>query len=119
MKEYMIKSQNINMQKVHEMSEGDMSFEKELLTAIYSSVVDLRSKYLEGIGQKDEKTIHQARHKIKPTLAIFELKSLMAVLQKGKEIISTEGLEGNLKQHQEEFVRVVDEVLRDLEEIIE
>lgn len=101
------------------MSEGDMSFEKELLTAIYSSVIDLKRKYLEGIEQRDEEVIHQARHKIKPTLAIFEIKSLMTVLQRGKEMIASNGFEGNIEQHQLEFNRMVDEVIKDLEEVMD
>ncbi|AGA79559.1 hypothetical protein Echvi_3336 [Echinicola vietnamensis DSM 17526] len=115
----MIRSMNINMDKVHEMSEGDMEFQKELLQAIASSVEELRDRYEEGIEQRDEDLLHQARHKVKPTVTIFELRNLSQVLEEGKQIIRHDELEEKVNSHHEQFLKAVDELLREINEMNE
>jgi|SRR5690606_9757617 hypothetical protein len=110
----MQKSENINLDKVEEMAEGDIDFKAELLHALYTSVQDLQIKYLEGLRSQDEEVLQQARHKIKPTVTLFQLKKIHSVLSEGKTIISTTGF-AVLDQHEREFVQVTDDLLRELE----
>ncbi len=110
--------ENINLDRVEEMAEGDENFKKELLRAIYTSIQDLKVKYVEGISSHSLEKLQQARHKIKPTLSLFELKRLTAILQEGKAHVSAKGFE-DLDSHQNQFSEVTDELLKDLEEVIE
>ncbi|AWW33319.1 hypothetical protein DN752_23305 [Echinicola strongylocentroti] len=113
----MIKSRNINMDKVHEMSEGDMEFQKELLQAIASSVEELKERYEDGITKRDEDILHQARHKVKPTVTIFELRNLSQVLDKGRQLIQQDELDERMNEHWEEFSKVADDLLREIYEM--
>ncbi|PZX46411.1 hypothetical protein [Algoriphagus chordae] len=80
---------------ISEMSDGDEAFQKKLTLAIYHGLVELKEKYAEGSSEKDKVKLHLIRHKLKPTLNIFELSHIMEELQLGKEIIETEGFESS------------------------
>src|SRR5690606_36199755 len=75
-------------------SEGDKDFQKQLTNAIHAGLIELKEKYAEGVSEKDEVKIQQIRHKLKPTLSMFDLHYLIEELQKGKEIIESEGFDG-------------------------
>ncbi|WP_200978845.1 hypothetical protein [Echinicola sp. 20G] len=113
---YMVSSRNINMEKVQEMSEGDLAFQKELLLAISNSVSELKERYREAIDRKDEELIHQARHKVRPTVTIFELRNLSEVLDDGRKLIAAAGMDANFDNHFQEFLKATDDLLRDIEE---
>ncbi|MBD8489413.1 hypothetical protein IFO69_11725 [Echinicola sp. CAU 1574] len=113
---YMVSSRNINMEKVQEMSEGDLAFQKELLLAISNSVSELKERYREAIDRKDEELIHQARHKVRPTVTIFELRNLSEVLEDGRKLIAAAGMDANFDNHFQEFLKATDNLLRDIEE---
>lgn len=108
-------SENINLDKVEEMAEGDMDFKAELLQALYTSVQDLQTRYVEGLSSQNAEALQQARHKIKPTITLFQLKKIQSVLSEGKAIISTKGFAA-LGQHESKFTQVTDDLLRELEE---
>lgn len=114
---YMNITKNINFNRVDEMAEGDVEFKTQLLQAIYTSVQDLKKKYIEGLSSNDEELIQQARHKIKPTLSLFELKRLSAILQQGKTLLSAGKAEA-LKMHENEFLQATDELLDELNQVI-
>ena len=111
----MNKSENINFNKVEEMAEGDPDFKSELLQALYTSIQDLQTKYVAGLSSRSEEALQQARHKIKPTITLFQLKKIQSVLSEGKAIVSTKGFAA-LGQHESEFIKVTDDLLRELEE---
>lgn len=114
----MLKLSNINYQMVVEMAEGDKEFETELLDAIINSVKDLRKKYTEGIVAQSEDIIIQARHKIKPTLALFSLDKLSTVIEEGKAILQENDMQGPATdRHRAEFLEAVNELLEELSEI--
>jgi len=114
----MLKLTNINYQMVVEMAEGDKEFETELLDAIINSVKDLRKKYNEGISAKNEDIIIQARHKIKPTLALFCLDKLSSVIEEGKAILQLNEMQGPAtERHKADFLEAVDELLEELSDI--
>lgn len=109
------KAENINLNKVDEMAEGDTDFKAELLHALYTSIQDLQTRYVEGLSLQNEEALQQARHKIKPTVTLFQLKKIQSVLSEGKAIVSTKGFAA-LGQHESEFIKVTDDLLRELEE---
>lgn len=113
----MNKSENINFNKVEEMAEGDPDFKSELLQALYTSIQDLQTKYVAGLSSRSEEALQQARHKIKPTVTLFELKNIQLVLLEGKAILSDKGFAA-LGQHESQFIRVTDELLKELEEVM-
>jgi len=114
----MLKLTNINYQMVVEMAEGDKEFETELLDAIINSVKDLRKKYNEGIMVQSEEIIIQARHKIKPTLALFGLDKLSTVIEEGKIILQLNDMKGPATdRHNAEFLEAVDDLLEELSDI--
>ena|SRR5690554_1238656 len=112
-----MKTENINLNKVEEMAEGDLEFQSELINAIYTSIQDFKNKYIEGLSSQNELILQQARHKIKPTLSLFELKKLKAVLQEGKDIVSSNGFSG-LEKHQAQFEEAADDLLKDLNKVM-
>jgi len=81
-------------QRIYDMSEGDVEFQKELTLAIYHGLAELKEKYGEGSSEKDDLKIQQIRHKMKPTLSMFEFSQIIEELQIGKEIIESEGFDG-------------------------
>lgn len=80
---------------ISDMADGDKEFEKELTSAIHKGLLELKSVYSEGSSEKNEVKLQQIRHKIKPTLAMFELTQIVDELQTGKEIIESQGFEGS------------------------
>jgi hypothetical protein len=101
-------------QKILEMAEGDEEFRVELTYAIHQSLLELESKYMEGFLEKDELKIQQIRHKVKPTLAMFEFGQLAISIQEGKSILETEGFGESFRTHFDQFIvkvkRAIDEV---------
>lgn len=80
---------------ISDMADGDKEFEKELTSAIHKGLLELKEVYSEGSIERDEVKLQQIRHKIKPTLAMFELTHIADELQEGKEIIESQGFEGS------------------------
>ncbi|MBS9525766.1 hypothetical protein KIH41_02635 [Litoribacter ruber] len=108
-------STNLDYQLVLEMAEGDKEFENELLDAIITSVQDLKEKYSTGLVNADDEMIMQARHKIKPTLALFGLERLTEILEEGKVIIESQGFNASgIHPHKEEFMLATGELLEEL-----
>lgn len=85
--------------RILEMSEGDEEFQSELTHAIYNGLIDLQTKYREGVEAKNEIIIQQIRHKLKPTLSMFEFDDLIEELQYGKEILESKGFDEDFNNH--------------------
>ena len=111
-------NENINLNKVEEVAEGDKEFQSQLLLAIQTSLEDLKLRYLEGLASKNETILQQARHKIKPTLSLFELKRLSSVLRQGK-MLDLSINPDKVKAHQKDFLAATDDLLKELKGIIE
>ncbi len=94
-------------QRILEMAEGDEEFRLELTSAIYQGLLELEVKYSEGFQNKDEVKIQQIRHKIKPTLAMFDFNLLTDSMQKGKAILESEGFGDSFESHYHEFIEQV------------
>lgn len=94
-------------QRILEMAEGDDEFRLELTSAIYQGLLELEVKYSEGFQEKDEVKIQQIRHKIKPTLAMFEFDLLTDSMQEGKLILESEGFGQSFEAHFHEFLEKV------------
>lgn len=95
-----------------EMSEGDLDFKKELTLAIYNGLLELKQKYIEGSFQKNDHTLQQIRHKMKPTLSMFELTHLIEELKEGKTIIESDGFDGaNFTTHYKNMMEKLDQAI--------
>lgn len=94
-------------QRILEMSEGDDEFRMELTSAIYNGLLELESKYSEGLQNRDELKIQQIRHKVKPTLTMFEFDHLTNSLHEGKTILETEGFGASFELHFGDFLEKV------------
>jgi hypothetical protein len=101
-------------QKILEMSEGDEDFKVELTSAIHSGLLELRQQYSIGKEKADLDIIQQIRHKVKPTLAMFEFDELSDSLQEGKQILESEGFGFNFESHFKDFTSKLDEVIREV-----
>ncbi|AKP53584.1 hypothetical protein [Cyclobacterium amurskyense] len=95
--------ENIDFIKIEEMVEDDLDFRNQLLDAIEIAVEELESAYLKGIDAEDLELIKQARHKIKPTLALFGLKRISHILALGKGKMLDDGFGPWIEAHRLEF----------------
>ncbi len=91
-------------QRILEMADGDDEFRIELTSAVYNGLVELQNVYTEGRAEKNEVIIQQIRHKVKPTLAMFEFYQLSDSLQKGKMILESEGFGEAFEVHFQDFL---------------
>lgn len=104
-------------QRILEMAEGDDEFRVELTSAIYTGLLELQEVYTEAVLAKDETRIQQIRHKIKPTLSMFEFDQLADALQQGKEILDSEGFGTAFEAHFQIFLTNVGEALAEVERL--
>lgn len=101
----------VNFERIEEMIDGDADFRAELVLAIYNSLLELKEKYLEGAELQDEEIIQEIRHKVKPSLALFEIHLLNDLVTDGKDIIETQGFGPAFLEHLEKFLDAVDETI--------
>ncbi|WP_297337738.1 hypothetical protein [Algoriphagus sp.] len=86
-------------QLIVDMAEGDEEFKDELTQAIHHGLIELKEVYEQGVRFRDEVTIQQIRHKVKPTLGMFEFDDLTEILQEGKEILESRGFGEEFESH--------------------
>jgi hypothetical protein len=98
-------------ERILEIAEGDDNFRIELISAIYMGLLELKSVYLEGAAQSDRIKIQQIRHKMKPTISMFDLDQLADALRLGKIILESEGFGPAFDSHLSDFVILVDSAL--------
>ena len=102
-------------QRIAEMSEGDDDFKMELTMAIYNGLQELLQKYQEGHQERDQLKIQQIRHKVKPTIAMFEFDDLAESLAAGKEILESVGFGDQFDSHAGDFLSLVREAITEVE----
>ncbi|WP_290508371.1 hypothetical protein [Algoriphagus sp.] len=100
------------------MSDGDEEFKKELTQAIFAGLKELKQFYSEGMLQRDLEIIQQIRHKVKPTLGMFEFDDLANSLQQGKEILESAGFGIQFQSHYEEFILQVDKAIEEVNRLL-
>ncbi|WP_375582252.1 hypothetical protein [Cyclobacterium xiamenense] len=108
------KFKNIDFQKIEDMVEDDLDFKNQLLEAIEIAVTELEATYLRGIEERSLSLIKQARHKIKPTLGLFDLERLGVTLGNGKRLMTEEGFSEGIDAHIKEFREAVQAVLEEV-----
>ena len=101
----------LNFDKIDEMTDGDADFKAELITAIYNSLLELKDTYIEGAANEDEEIIQEIRHKVKPSLVMFEVNPLNEILLEGKDIIESSGFGPEFLAHFEKFLDAVQEAI--------
>jgi len=104
--------------RISEMAEGDEEFKIELTNAIFNGLVELKEKYAEGLKDRDMVKIQQIRHKVKPTLSMFELNPLTLSLQEGKEILESEGFSPDFQRHFQDFSTKVEQAIHEVENLV-
>lgn len=107
---------NIDFQKIDDMVEDDVDFRKQLLEAIEVALTELENSYVIGIKEKSLPVIKQARHKIKPTLRLFDLERLGVILGNGKRFMLDHGFGEGIEAHMKEFQEAVHAVQEELKE---
>lgn len=105
--------------RISEMAEGDEDFRSELTLAIFNGLKELLEKYQEGNLESDLVKIQKIRHKIKPTIAMFEFDDLADCLQTGKEILESEGFGGSFEKHFLEFRGKVEVAIQEVESLMQ
>ena len=105
---------NIDFLKIEAMVEDDVEFRNQLLDAIQMAVEELEEVYLKGISEKDLNAIKMSRHKIKPTLGLFDLQRLATLLAKGKRLMVEKGFSEEIEPHKEEFLAATKAVLEEI-----
>jgi hypothetical protein len=105
---------NINFCKIDELVEGDKEFQNQLLDAIITAIKELEVTYMNALDQKCANTLRLARHKIKPTVGMFELNRLAVVLQEGKYLMAKNGIAEELEAHKHAFLQVTSDLLQEL-----
>ncbi|WP_026951723.1 hypothetical protein [Algoriphagus mannitolivorans] len=100
--------------RISEMAEGDEEFRSELTQAIFNGLLELKEKYAEGLKDQDMVMIQQIRHKVKPTLLMFDLEPLTISLQEGKEILETEGFSSKFQDHFHDFFNKVEQAIAEV-----
>lgn len=101
----------VNFDKIDEMTAGDADFRAELVTAIFNSLLELRDTYIEGASSENEDIIQEIRHKVKPSLALFEVNVLNELLNEGKEIIEENGFGPEFLKHLDNFLDAVQDAI--------
>lgn len=100
-------STDLNL-KILAIADGDEDFKLELTKAIHTGLIELKTVYKQGNDAKDEVTIQQIRHKMKPTLAMFDFDELIVEMQIGKDIVESEGFTDRFSAHVLKMDKLVD-----------
>jgi hypothetical protein len=79
--------------------------------------LELEAKYSEGFQERDEVKIQQIRHKIKPTLAMFEFELLTSSIQEGKLILESEGFGKAFESHFHDFLEKVRIAIKEVNQL--
>ncbi|MDX5339123.1 MAG: hypothetical protein LPK25_08850 [Cyclobacteriaceae bacterium] len=104
--------------RISEMAEGDEEFKSELTQAIFTGLIELKEKYAEGLKDHDMVKIQQIRHKVKPTLSMFDLEPLSISLQEGKEILESEGFSSKFQHHFQDFFSKVEQAIAEVGNLV-
>ena len=104
-------------QRILEMAEGDEEFRVELTWAILNGLIELKSVYGEGIMEKNEIKIQQIRHKIKPTLSMFEFDTLIDCLNEGKSILESQSFGEAASIHFQDFLQKVSVAIEEVSQL--
>ncbi|MGY6523240.1 MAG: hypothetical protein ACXIUD_16025 [Mongoliitalea sp.] len=109
----------INLEKIDIMTEGDAEFKNELVLALYNSLNELKDRYIIGAREQNMITIQEIRHKVKPSLSLFEMHELTRVVYEGKDILEENGFSPAFRDHLIVFKQQVDQAIDYIKPLIE
>ncbi|UJP63902.1 hypothetical protein [Mongoliitalea daihaiensis] len=89
----------LNLEKIDIMTEGDAEFKTELIMALYNSLNELKERYLQGAREQNITAIQEIRHKVKPSLSLFEMHDLTRIVYEGKDILEEHGFSSLFRDH--------------------
>jgi hypothetical protein len=104
----------INFSKLQELSDGDKEFHQELTLALFKSLLELKDKYHSSSLNKDIEGIKAIRHKIKPTLILFEITLLQNIIAEGKLVLEESGFSSAFDLHLLNFNAGLDKTISEL-----
>jgi hypothetical protein len=104
----------IKFNKLSELAENDLDFERELSLALFKSLKDLHAKYNAYSLSKDSEGLKNIRHKAKPNVALFEIYEIEKFINEGKIIEESKGFDEAYFHHLENFNVAMDQVLEEL-----
>ncbi|MGY6560313.1 MAG: hypothetical protein ACXIT9_13625 [Nitritalea sp.] len=106
---------HVDLTQLDALAAGDAGFKGQLLEALLSALKELREHYTEGAEAHDSEQIRLIRHKLKPTVEMFGVRSLQTLLQEGKDLQEQEGFGTAFQLHTEKLIQesyaVTEEVL--------
>lgn len=103
---------------IAEMAEDDLEFQQQLTNAIYGGLEELKEQYTLGTTTRNDEILRQIRHKSKPTLLMFEFKGIIEELNRGKEILESEGYSSSFDQHLLVLLEKIDSALQDVHALV-
>lgn len=78
----------VNFSKVEKVANGDGQFISRLLTTAIQELHKYRNIYLDAFRKKDEKLLHAMKHKVRPSLQLFNIALLEKEIEKGEMLIN-------------------------------
>lgn len=109
----------INLEKIDIMTEGDAEFKTELVLALYNSLNELKERYILGAREQDATVIQEIRHKVKPSLSLFEMHELTRIVYEGKDILEENGFSPAFRDHLILFKQQVDQAIAYIKPLVE
>ncbi|EIM76453.1 hypothetical protein A3SI_09637 [Nitritalea halalkaliphila LW7] len=110
---------HVDLTQLDALAAGDASFKGQLLEALLSALEELRQHYAQGAEAQDAEQIRLIRHKLKPTVEMFGVRSLQQLLQEGKELYEQEGFGLAFRLHAEKLVQESQAVTVEVEGLIQ
>lgn len=100
-----------NLDKIHEMAEGDEEFIKSVVTVFLEEVPTDMSGLEMALGSKDYDTVYKLAHKIKPNVDLLGMEQTRAMALQ----IETWGRKG---ENKEEIERMVPLLKKDIQQVV-
>ncbi|GHB28770.1 hypothetical protein [Mongoliitalea lutea] len=109
----------INLNIIDVLAEGDIEFKNELVTALYNSLNEFKERYILGAREHDMAAIQEIRHKVKPSLSLFEMHELTRIVYEGKAILEENGFSPEFRDHLILFRQQVDQAIAYIKPLVE
>lgn len=100
------------------IADGDPEFATQLTLAIKQGLEELQAKYTNGIATQSNHELQQIRHKLKPTLIMFEFEELIEELNSGIEILDKYGFGEKVEEHFVRFELLINEDIEVVNKLI-
>ncbi len=104
------------LSSMESLSRGDENFKKELAKLYIDNIEELKEKYLEAVINKQEEVAGKVAHKVKFTLESLRADALIALVAKGKQVITYEDSD-SLTVFSNDFMKASDNLISALKKV--